>query len=111
MTPEPEQLDMAACADTLGTSLWQLRRAIKRGYFPESTGRDTQGRPYWHADGIYEWAARAGTVPADRIPLEYWPKATVAAPYRGTRRQSRDRSGFRWPTAGVKQFGRCGAPS
>jgi hypothetical protein len=85
LTREPERLDMSGCAELLGGSRWQLRRAVRRGAFAEPAGRDAHGSPCWYAASIYEWAAQAAPGLADRIPVPYWPQAATPAPYVGAR--------------------------
>jgi hypothetical protein len=69
----------------LGVSRWWVRRAVKRSDFAGPTGHDARGRPYWHAQDVYQWAALTELALADRVPLQYWPVATTAAHYLGTR--------------------------
>ncbi|WP_433464055.1 hypothetical protein [Spirillospora sp. CA-128828] len=81
-SPEPERLDLTACARLLGVRRYSLKRIAKRGLFAAPAGTE-QGRPYWHETTVLTWAAEKVPQLADRIPLRYWPNATEPAPYLG----------------------------
>ncbi|WP_068896490.1 hypothetical protein [Planomonospora sphaerica] len=83
-SPEPERLDADGCARLLGVPPSRTRRAVDDGVFARLAGYDACGRPYWHAEDVYRWAARTAPELRDRVPIGYWPAARRPARYLGT---------------------------
>ncbi|GAA2455777.1 hypothetical protein GCM10010191_88790 [Actinomadura vinacea] len=79
-----DQLGTSDIARLLGVSrprVWQLR---KDPTFPESAGRDEQGREYWYESQILRWAATTKRDLAARAPLLFRPASGQGAYYLGT---------------------------
>ncbi|NAS27380.1 hypothetical protein GT755_37645 [Herbidospora sp. NEAU-GS84] len=76
-------LGTSAIAELLGISrprVWQLR---KDPTFPESAGRDDNGREYWRETDILRWAATARKDLAAKAPLLWRPTSGRQAPLLG----------------------------
>lgn len=79
---DPERIDLADCAMLLGKSRTLLSIWSKVGKFALPAGtRD--GRPFWHEDDVYRWAAGTHPELIRRIPIRCWPDAQRPARYHG----------------------------
>ncbi|MBG0813695.1 hypothetical protein [Planomonospora sp. ID82291] len=102
-SPEPERLDADGCARLLGVPPDGTRRAADEGAFARLAGYDACGRPYWHAEDVYGWAARTAPGLCDRVPIDHWPAARRPARYLGAEtvvdRPGRSATALGWQTA------------
>ncbi|MGH3480389.1 MAG: hypothetical protein ACRDRY_04685 [Pseudonocardiaceae bacterium] len=79
---DPEGIDLADCATLLGQPrllLW-IRSKIGKFASPAAT---KNGRPIWHEDDVYRWAASTHPELIRRIPIRCWPDAECPATYNG----------------------------
>jgi hypothetical protein len=79
-----EGLDLAGCARLLGQPRLLLWIRSKVGKFASPAGTKN-GRPFWHEDDVYRWAASAHPELIRRIPIRCWPDAQRPATYHGAR--------------------------
>jgi hypothetical protein len=82
MAQVPERLNLEQCADLLGIERGEPR-AHMGSLAQHAAGRDRLGRPFWHLEDVYRWAAQTLPATADRIPVTFWPKAAAPAGYFG----------------------------
>lgn len=81
---DPRGVDLAECAILLGQPRLLLWVWSKVGQF--ATPADTEnGRPFWHEDDVYRWAASTHPELIRRIPIRCWPDAKNPAIYYGAR--------------------------
>ncbi len=81
---DPEGIDLADCAMLLGQPRLLLWIRSKIGKFASPAGTKN-GRPFWHEDDVYRWAARTHPELIRRIPIRCWPDAQHPATYHGVR--------------------------
>ena len=77
-----EGLDLAGCATLLGQPRLLSWIQSKLGKFASPAGTKN-GRPSWHEDDVYRWAASTHPQLIRRIPIRCWPDATRPAIYHG----------------------------
>lgn len=77
-------IDLAECAMLLGQLRLLLWARSKVGQFALPAGTNN-GRPFWHEDDVYRWAASTHPELIRRIPIRCWPDAKDPAIYYGAR--------------------------
>lgn len=76
---DSEYLDLGSCAELVGVSVRELRKAVRAGEFPEPAGHD--GGSYWRDREVWKWAAAQGPPLTSKVPLRYWPTTSEPATY------------------------------
>ncbi|MGH3775173.1 MAG: hypothetical protein ACRDRR_05455 [Pseudonocardiaceae bacterium] len=79
---DPEGIDLADCATLLGQPQLLLWIRSKIGKFASPAGTKN-GRPFWHEDDVYRWAASTHPELIRRIPIRCWPATERPATYHG----------------------------
>ncbi|MDQ3760322.1 MAG: hypothetical protein M3460_01045 [Actinomycetota bacterium] len=79
-----EGIDLAGCARLLGQPRLLLWIRSKIGKFASPAGIQN-GRPIWHEDDVYRWAASTHPKLIRRIPIHCGPDAERPATYHGAR--------------------------
>ena len=97
MAQVPERLNLEQCAELLGIERGELR-AHMGNLVQHAAGRDRLGRPFWHLEDAYRWAARTLPATSNRIPVTFWPKADAPAEYLGARAIGTAAAALGWAT-------------